>query len=332
MDQEEFKADDELKPDASDRRPPRSRNRRPAASRLAVSRQHLMIGAGVLALLVVIVVIGAALKSPTKDNASASATPGGAREISLSDSGSDANVPVASNRTEAQDGRGLDSASPGQPQPITMPDVASAPMPSAPVAQDGGQQRIDLVGNSLSDALSQQEAELDALPTAPATLAGSAPRMTQKAPAEMAPSHREEKAPARHSEKSVARAPTASSSPKQTVHLPTVGSNGKPTASLPPTAGSSAGGALKSAPGSHYTLQLSGASQPNTLKAFAQRQNLSHYWVYETSRNGKPWYVLVSGNYATSAEARRAMAALPTEVQAMKPWARPLSQVQKDAK
>ncbi|VTR61935.1 Uncharacterized protein conserved in bacteria [Serratia fonticola] len=40
--------------------------------------------------------------------------------------------------------------------------------------------------------------------------------------------------------------------------------------------------------------------------------------VYETKRDGKPWYVLVSGNYASSAEAKRAIATLPAEVQAKK--------------
>ncbi|AGH75230.1 SPOR domain-containing protein [Edwardsiella piscicida] len=340
MDQEEFKADDELKPDASDRRPPRARSRRPATPRLTVSRQHLMIGAGVLVLLVVIVAIGSALKSPSKGSTAQSATAGSAREISLSGASSMTNGSAGSNVTDVQDGSGVsNSAQPGQPQPITMPAVSPTPTQSAPAAQESGQQRIDLAGNSVSDALTQQQGALDAmpqagtLPTEPATLASGAARVAPKAavestPRPKTPPRREERAPVRHSEKSAARAP---STPKQTAHLPVVGSSGKPAAHLPQSAGSSAG-ALKSAPGSHYTLQLSGASQPTTLNAFARRQSLSHYWVYETSRNGKPWYVLVSGSYATPAEARRAIAALPAEVQAMKPWARPLSQVQKDAK
>ncbi|MBX9334200.1 SPOR domain-containing protein, partial [Serratia marcescens] len=47
---------------------------------------------------------------------------------------------------------------------------------------------------------------------------------------------------------------------------------------------------------------------------------------------GKPWYVLVSGNYASSAEAKRAIASLPADVQAKKPWVRPVHQVQQDLK
>ncbi|AOV95682.1 hypothetical protein A9798_01105 [Edwardsiella hoshinae] len=341
MDQEEFKADDELKPDASDRRSPRARNRR-SAPRLAVSRQHLMIGAGVLVLLVVIVAIGSALKSPTKGSAESAGTTSGAREINLADTSSPTNSTASStNLTDMQDGSGVsNSALPGQPQPIAMPPVSATPTQSAPAAPERGQQRIDLAGNSISDALTQQQGALDSLsqigtlPTGPATLASGAVRQPKAAESALrplpskTPPRREEKAPIRHSEK---RTPEASA-PKQTAHLPVVGSNGKQAAHLPTAAGSSAGSSLKSAPGSHYTLQLSGASQPNTLNAFARRQNLSHYWVYETSRNGKPWYVLVSGSYATPSDARRAIASLPAEVQAMKPWARPLSQVQKDAK
>ena len=95
---------------------------------------------------------------------------------------------------------------------------------------------------------------------------------------------------------------------------------------------SGANTSLKGAPASHYTLQLSSASRSESLNAFAKKQNLSHYWVYETTRNGKPWYVLVSGSYSSPAEAKRAVSTLPAEVQAKNPWVRPMAQVQKDLK
>jgi DamX protein len=95
---------------------------------------------------------------------------------------------------------------------------------------------------------------------------------------------------------------------------------------------SGSGGSLQSAPASHYTLQLSSASRSDTLNAYAKQQKLQHYLVYSTKRDGKPWYVLVSGNYASSAEAKRAIATLPADVQAKKPWVRPVGQVQQDLK
>jgi DamX protein len=84
-------------------------------------------------------------------------------------------------------------------------------------------------------------------------------------------------------------------------------------------------------PGGSYTLQLSGASKAESLNAWAKQQNLSGYHVYKTTRNGQPWYVLVSGSYATPADAKRAVASLPAEVRAKNPWVKPVSQVKKEA-
>jgi DamX protein len=40
--------------------------------------------------------------------------------------------------------------------------------------------------------------------------------------------------------------------------------------------------------------------------------------------------VLVTGVYASSADAKQAIAALPAEVQAKKPWVKPIRQVKQD--
>jgi len=89
-------------------------------------------------------------------------------------------------------------------------------------------------------------------------------------------------------------------------------------------------GALKSAPGTHYTLQLSSSSNYDNLNNWAKKENIQKYVVYQTTRNGQPWYVLVSGVYATKDDAKRAVTALPADVQAKNPWAKPLRQVQSD--
>lgn len=91
-------------------------------------------------------------------------------------------------------------------------------------------------------------------------------------------------------------------------------------------------GSLKSAPGSHYTLQLSSSSNYDNLNSWAKKENIQKYVVYQTTRNGQPWYVLVSGVYATKDDAKRAVTALPADVQAKNPWAKPLHQVQSDLK
>jgi DamX protein len=89
---------------------------------------------------------------------------------------------------------------------------------------------------------------------------------------------------------------------------------------------------MKSAPSSNYTLQLSSSSNYDNLNSWAKKSNLKDYVVYQTTRNGQPWYVLVSGVYSSKDEAKRAVAALPADVQAKNPWAKPIHQVQADLK
>ncbi|WP_318356995.1 cell division protein DamX [Enterobacter sp.] len=142
----------------------------------------------------------------------------------------------------------------------------------------------------------------------------------------------------------VASAPVKTQTPAPTVTQPkvTTSAPAKPAASAPaataaaPAAsgGNSTGnvGSLKSAPASHYTLQLSSSSNYNNLNAWAKKENLKNFVVYQTSRNGQPWYVLVTGVYASKDEAKRAVSTLPADVQAKNPWAKPLHQVQADLK
>lgn len=355
---EEFKVEDDLRPDASDRRP--LRTRRPAtAPRFAISRQHMMIGIGIVVLLLLIAMIGSAMKSPTKPD---TVQPGGARDINLSETSSltTSNHGVAGGATDAHDNNGVGQT---QPQTINVPPISSTPTEAPPLPAPGGaQQRVDLPGD-MSTALSSQQGQVDAvvqdvntpvssLPTAPATvMSGTTPRETGRSAnnnsASVASGHKP-------SVKSTVTKPEASTTKPVTAAKPvatvsTETSTAKPgtalrpattatTVYIPPavsngnTVSSSGTNSLKSAPGSHYTLQLSGASRSDTLNAFAKQQNLQHFTVYETKRDGKPWYVLVAGNYASSEEAKRAIATLPAEVQAKKPWARPVSQVQQELK
>lgn len=128
---------------------------------------------------------------------------------------------------------------------------------------------------------------------------------------------------------SVAAAPVATAPKAATTTAPAA------TAAAPAaSAGVATGnvGALKSAPGSHYTLQLSSSSNYNNLNAWAKKENLKNFVVYQTTRNGQPWYVLVSGVYASKDDAKRAVAELPSDVQAKNPWAKPIHQVQVDLK
>lgn len=133
--------------------------------------------------------------------------------------------------------------------------------------------------------------------------------------------------------------PAATAAPKATVTTTapaaTAAPAATPTASASgTTAGKTTGnvGSLKAASSSNYTLQLSSSSNYDNLNAWAKKSNLKNYVVYQTTRNGQPWYVLVSGVYASKDEAKRAVSTLPADVQAKNPWAKPIHQVQADLK
>ncbi|OAE45475.1 cell division protein DamX [Enterobacter cloacae] len=133
--------------------------------------------------------------------------------------------------------------------------------------------------------------------------------------------------------------PAATAAPKATATTTapaaTAAPAATPTASASATtAGKTTGnvGSLKAASSSNYTLQLSSSSNYDNLNAWAKKTNLKNYVVYQTTRNGQPWYVLVSGVYASKDEAKRAVSTLPADVQAKNPWAKPIHQVQADLK
>ncbi|HHC0970246.1 TPA: cell division protein DamX [Klebsiella pneumoniae] len=124
---------------------------------------------------------------------------------------------------------------------------------------------------------------------------------------------------------------TAQSKPTTTTAAPAAtAAAAAPAAKTGKTAGDVS--SMKTAPSGHYTLQLSSSSNYDNLNNWAKKEKLDKYVVYETSRNGQPWYVLVSGIYASKDEAKRAVTSLPADVQAKNPWAKPLHQVQADLK
>lgn len=323
---DEFKPEDDLRPDSRDRRPMHSR--KPAVvSRFAVLRQHLMIGIGVLVLLLLVVGMGSALKALTKHETAQEGTQNGvAKDINLSSSSAlvTSNNGAVGGTIDTHGNVGVSTTS--QPQNVSVPPIASTPTQVQPLSLQGGaRQRIELPGN-IVDAPFSQQGQVDTvtqgkigvqstLPTVSATVMNSAAAREAMHPLQgSAPQ-------AKTANKSVTthhKAPT-------TVSASTLASSAK--------AGTVSGSALQSAVvGNHYTLQLSSASRSDTLHAYAKQQKLQNYLVYSTQRNGKPWYVLVSGNYASSEEAKRAIVTLPADVQVKKPWVRSARQVQQELK
>ncbi len=345
--------EDDLKPDTSDRRPPRARKPSPSIPKVPVNRQYVMIGIGIVVLILLIVGIGSAMKSPATTPSAQQNN--GPKDINLAGNDLAGNNAAAPAQPSAQAQANTAQAVNGQqPQSIGLPPVSSTPTEAQPLPDTGQKERVDLPGD-MGDALSSQQNQVDgvaqgsmtpgaqsltSLPTAPATVNGSA-RTQMPAASQPAATHTRPAQPARntqpaHSAKPSEHKPSATASQTaksqpQATKSPATHPSAAPAVSAPVVASGSAS-MIKSAPGSHFTLQLSGASQSSTLNAFARQQGLKNYLVYQTARDGKPWFVLVSGNYASSAEAKRAISSLPAEVQAKKPWVKPVHQVQQDLK
>jgi len=94
-----------------------------------------------------------------------------------------------------------------------------------------------------------------------------------------------------------------------------------------PMMGSGQPGDIRSQPPGYYTVQLVASSNMKNLMAFTRRNNLSDQWVAETNVNGKTWYVLLSGVYATRDEAQAALADARAKL-TTSPWIRSVGSVQ----
>lgn len=364
--EEEYESDedDTVDEERVERRP---RKRKKAAHKPA-SRQYMMMGVGVLVLLLLIIGIGSALKAPSTSSSEPSAS--GEKSIDLSGNAADqANATQpAPGATSAEQTAGNTSQDISLPPISSTPTQGQSPVVAD--GQQRVEVQGDL-NNALTQNPEQMNnvAVNSTLPTEPATVAPvrNGSTTSQAAVSEPAERHTtrperkqaviepkkpqttaktttaEPKKPVAPVKRTEPAAPTATPKATTTTAAPTATASTAPVqtakpaqASTTPVAGGgkSAGnvGALKSAPSSHYTLQLSSSSNYDNLNGWAKKENLKNYVVYETTRNGQPWYVLVTGMYASKEDAKRAVSTLPADVQAKNPWAKPLHQVQADLK
>lgn len=84
---------------------------------------------------------------------------------------------------------------------------------------------------------------------------------------------------------------------------------------------------LNSIPANRWTVQIVSASNRNNIVAAAQALD-GKFWVLQTTRGGKPWYILIAGNYASREEASAAALRIPKSVsQGAKPFAKSFADV-----
>ena len=367
---EYYESDEADEGDAEEVVERRPRKRKAAAPRKPASRQYIMMGLGVVVLLVLIVGIGSALKAPSPTDQSASSEKSISLSGDTNTDQANTTQPAQENNPQQQQDVSLPpiSSTPTQGQETAAPDgqqrvevqgdlnnaltqqqgqidnaVVNSTLPTEPAT-------VAPIRNGARPAVTAPEAPrqtataprperkhtvIEAKPQPVATAKTTAPATQTKPAAEAkpvvtAPKHTETAATAAPVKAPVAATETAKPAATTTAPAATA-ATAVPAATA---TGKSAGdvNALKTASGSHYTLQLSSSSNYDNLNGWAKKENLKNYVVYETSRNGQPWYVLVSGIYASKDDAKRAVTALPADVQAKNPWAKPLHQVQTDLK
>ncbi|WP_410794259.1 cell division protein DamX [Klebsiella aerogenes] len=365
--EEDLESEEEVEEEQQVERRPRKRKKAPAKP---ASRQYVMMGVGVLVLLLLIVGVGSALKSPSSSNESASGEKSvnlSGDHSMTADQNNNAAQPVDQTAGNTNQQQPQDVSLPPIASNPTQGQPASEPQGQHRVEVQGDlNNALTQQQGQLDSAVANST-----LPTEPATVApmrnGAAPRQTTerqtaatprpaerkqvviepkpqskpqataKAPVETKPKH-VESAPAATASKPVATAqtkPAATTAPTATAPAATTSAPAATAPAATAAAGSKTAGdvgSMKSAPSGNYTLQLSSSSNYNNLNNWAKKEKLEKYVVYETTRNGQPWYVLVSGIYASKDEAKRAVATLPADVQAKNPWAKPLHQVQADLK
>lgn len=84
---------------------------------------------------------------------------------------------------------------------------------------------------------------------------------------------------------------------------------------------------------SAYSLQLVAGGVDTTIQEFVGKHRLAgSAAIYQTERNGKPWYVLIYGVYADQEQARAAVNQLPESVRKLKPWPRSYTSIKAELK
>lgn len=82
----------------------------------------------------------------------------------------------------------------------------------------------------------------------------------------------------------------------------------------------------------HFTLQVLAAESKSGVEAFIRANSTAPLRSYQTKRAGKPWYVVVLGDYPSAEDAKRATQKLPKNLQKAGPWPRKLASVQQQIK
>lgn len=84
---------------------------------------------------------------------------------------------------------------------------------------------------------------------------------------------------------------------------------------------------------SEYTIQLLGVSSEKAARDFVAAQtNKKDLLVFKSKRQGRDWFVVITGRYTNSAQARQAITRLPEVQRDAGPWPRDIKTIQSEIK
>jgi DamX protein len=84
---------------------------------------------------------------------------------------------------------------------------------------------------------------------------------------------------------------------------------------------------------SEYTIQLLGVSSEKAARDFVAAQaNKTELLVFKSKRQGKDWFVVITGRFPSSGQARQGISALPASQREAGPWPRDLKTIQNEIK
>ncbi len=91
------------------------------------------------------------------------------------------------------------------------------------------------------------------------------------------------------------------------------------------------GAALKAIDKRHYALQLAALKSLSAANNFIAEYQIDQIaTIYETRRNGEPWFIVISGDYPNIVAARRAETQLPERLQIVQPWVKSYAQIHRE--
>jgi DamX protein len=284
----------------------------------------------IIALSVLIAVVGLVFlymgdeKNPTPTNAPLSDSAGAPATITPTSSvapiaeSSVASANTANNRLEL-----TSTETPVQPLLQSLPQPLQPNQQIRPVAQPT-QPVVDSRVNS-GDLPKEEVVPLAQLPTSQPKPAESLPPPVSVAPSEaVAPSPSVAVAPPPVVQPEVKVAPQ----PTPDVVKPVVKSVS--TAAIGATAEARTILAWKP---SEYTIQLLGVSSEKAARDFVATQaNRKDLLVFKSKRQGRDWFVVITGHYASSAQARQAISRLPAVQRDAGPWPRDIKTIHSEIK